>query len=350
MSMRHIRGPLVFNTYKIITTGNYTVLNESLVIVNKTVGAATGITLPPSGNVGGQRAILIVDGKGDSATNNITLTAAGTDVINGAATLVIGINYSLTFLVDLGGGFWEAATFASGGNVTFSGLTLTGPPTFTATDGITAFSTGGQTSAVPLPSTINTVDTVAAAGDSVKLPLAAPGAIVFVTNLGANSCNIFPFLGDKINALAINAAIELTPGASLFFTSTVALKWDTMTVGIMKPAQFNTMNVTTGTLAAGQASGAEFTTLFTTNATPGSQAMRTPAQILSDTPGLFVGGSYILRIINSGAGTLTLATDSGAGFTMTGTMTVATNTFRDWCITINTATTGTVQNVGAGDI
>lgn len=113
-------------------------------------------------------------------------------------------------------------------------------------------------------------------------------------------------------------------------------------------AQFSTINVTTGTLAAGNASGAADVYLASTNATPGSQAMRTPAQILGDTPSLVVGQSYALRILNAGAGTFTLATDSGTGFTMTGTMTIATTTFRDFIVTINSGTTGTVQAVGQG--
>lgn len=116
----------------------------------------------------------------------------------------------------------------------------------------------------------------------------------------------------------------------------------------MQVAQYSTMNATTGTLAANKASGAQFTALLSSNATPGSQAMRTPAQILADTTGLAVLGSYILRVINTGAGVFTLATDAGTGFTMSGTMTVAQNTFRDFCVVINSATTGTITEIGTG--
>lgn len=116
----------------------------------------------------------------------------------------------------------------------------------------------------------------------------------------------------------------------------------------LPPAKFTTINVTTGTLAAGNASGAAFVNLTSTNAVPGSQAMRTVAQVLTDTPGLSVGHAYMLRITNTGAGTLTLATDGSTQFTMTGTMTVPQNTFRDFCVTINTAITGTVQAVAVG--
>jgi hypothetical protein len=116
--------------------------------------------------------------------------------------------------------------------------------------------------------------------------------------------------------------------------------------GVLNGAKFTSINVTTGTLAAGDASGALVTHLTSTNAVPGDQAMRTPAQVLADTPGLVVGMSYYLRILNTGAGVFTLATDSGAGFTMTGTMTIATNNMREFIVTLDSATTGTVQSLG----
>lgn len=120
------------------------------------------------------------------------------------------------------------------------------------------------------------------------------------------------------------------------------------TVQALPASQASTINVTTGTLAAGNASGAQMTYLTSTNATPGSQAMRTPAQILADTPGLSIGQSYTLRIINTGAGTFTLATDSGAGFTISGTATIAQNVFRDYVVKILTGTTGSITEVGNG--
>ena len=68
---------------------------DDVVVVNKTVGAATVANLPAG--VTGRR-FVIKDGKGDAATNNITITpAAGT--IDGAATLVINANYGQATLV-----------------------------------------------------------------------------------------------------------------------------------------------------------------------------------------------------------------------------------------------------------
>jgi hypothetical protein len=139
--------------------------------------------------------------------------------------------------------------------------------------------------------------------------------------------------------------VARTPGGELAVTQNFVA-----TVQALPPAKFTSISVTTGTLAAGNASGAQIVYLLSTGATPGSQAMRTPAQILADTPGLTVGQSYTLRVLNTGAGTFTLATDSGTGFTMTGTMTVAQNVWTDFIVTLSTGSTGIVQNVGKGTI
>lgn len=64
--------------------------NDDVVVVNKTVGAATTVNLPSSPSTSQRHTIK--DGKGDAATNNITVTpAAGT--IDGASTFVMNANY-----------------------------------------------------------------------------------------------------------------------------------------------------------------------------------------------------------------------------------------------------------------
>lgn len=68
----------------------------STAVVAKGTGAATTVNLPASPLPG--KRIVIKDGKGDAATNNITITpAAGT--IDGAATLVLNTNYGRASLV-----------------------------------------------------------------------------------------------------------------------------------------------------------------------------------------------------------------------------------------------------------
>lgn len=88
------------------------------------------------------------------------------------------------------------------------------------TTGITAFATGGKANATPLTNAINEVTVVGTAADSVLLPLAAAGAVVYVANLAANSLNIFAQGTDTINAVATGTATALatTKNASFFCT------------------------------------------------------------------------------------------------------------------------------------
>lgn len=123
---------------------------------------------------------------------------------------------------------------------------------------------------------------------------------------------------------------------------------ETELVDGITPAQFTTAALAAGTLAAGAITGAAFVVLQNTGAIPGAQTVRTAAQMLADFNQARVGMSYMLRIVNTGAGTLTLTADGGATVTITGTATVATNTFRDYLVTFNTATTATIQSVGSG--
>jgi hypothetical protein len=65
-----------------ITAGNVAVLaSDGLIKINKTVGAATTVTLPASSSKNGP--VKIVDWKGDAGTNNITINCSGTDKFNG---------------------------------------------------------------------------------------------------------------------------------------------------------------------------------------------------------------------------------------------------------------------------
>jgi hypothetical protein len=58
--------------------------NDGLIILNKTVGAATTVNLPASSNKVGP--VKIVDWKGDAGTNNITIALVGSDKLNGNLT------------------------------------------------------------------------------------------------------------------------------------------------------------------------------------------------------------------------------------------------------------------------
>jgi heptaprenylglyceryl phosphate synthase len=108
-----------------------------------------------------------------------------------------------------------------------------------------------------------------------------------------------------------------------------------------------TKNTASGatTAAAGDMTGAmmvyaEYSAVGAANLTT-----RTAAQLYADA-GLAVGSTYTLRIINSSGGTTTLL--GGLNVTITGTATMATETFRDFLVTITSATAISMQSIGTG--
>lgn len=88
---------IIRNRRLITAAGAVTVTSaDDIIILNKTVGAATTVNLNSSPTT--SQTYTIKDGKGDAGANNITITpAAGT--IDGAATLVISTNYGSATVV-----------------------------------------------------------------------------------------------------------------------------------------------------------------------------------------------------------------------------------------------------------
>jgi hypothetical protein len=212
-------------------------------------------------------------------------------------------------------------------------------------DAITAFATGGQASATALLGQINRITTCATARDSVKLPTSVAGDNVIVINDGAAACAVFPVVGETIKPQAINTEFLLPAGTAVEFCCSVAGTWY-MNGTPLPSAQFAT-GTTTTTFTAGQLTGAANTVYHNTGATPGSIATRTATQMFNDMPGALVGMSYILTLVNAqGTGVLTVT--AGGGVTLTGTATIATNTWRQFLVTFTSQTALVMQNIATG--
>jgi hypothetical protein len=112
-------------------------------------------------------------------------------------------------------------------------------------------------------------------------------------------------------------------------------------------SKFTTRAMSSSTANAGDLTGAKFVTIHNTGATPGNFTTRTAAQMIAD--GFYqVGDSYMLRIVNAqGTGAITLVAGDG-NVTITGTATMAINSFRDFIVTITAAGTLTIQSSGTG--
>lgn len=101
-------GPIGGVQRKVTAAGDVTVTNDDadVIVIAKTVGAATAVVLPDPATA--RKPFRIVDGKYDAATNNITITSAGssspsTATIMGGASYIIdsnGASITLTPLAD----------------------------------------------------------------------------------------------------------------------------------------------------------------------------------------------------------------------------------------------------------
>lgn len=97
-------GAEVNNVVVLTAAGNYVVIStDRYVVLNKTVGAATQITLPSSATIG--RIITVKDAKGDASSNNITVVPSGADTIDGAANNILNTAYAHAVYLYVGAGW-----------------------------------------------------------------------------------------------------------------------------------------------------------------------------------------------------------------------------------------------------
>lgn len=319
------------------TTGK--IIQDSVVTIANTTGNTAGMGTLGCDAITSTSTISGTTYTGTATTNQILL---GTTNVTTISSVAPSSSQVLT-IPDPG----AAASFV----MTEGAATINGVKTFgsiaelKATDAITAFSGGGQGSAVALTSQVNRITVCAADGDSVALPTAVPGQLIEVANIGATYADVFPISGDLIDSLSVDIAVSLPPGESIIFTCSVALKWKS--TSIPQPGTSFVTGTTTTTFAADELTGGAFTIYNNTQGTPGSIATRTATLMFADDAYSRVGSSYMLRIINNqGTGTLTVT--AGTGVTLTGTATIAVNTFRDFSVTYTSATALVIQQVGIG--
>ncbi len=91
--------------------------------------------------------------------------------------------------------------------------------------GITAGTTQTQAGATQLDSSVNIVDSVPSANDGVKLPTAVRGVRVAVLNNGGANALLYPFLGDEIESLGVNASMALLEGKGVELIAVSTSRW-----------------------------------------------------------------------------------------------------------------------------
>ena len=94
-----------------VTSGSVydSVSTDTRILVNKTIGSATSIVLDNSTNY--PLPVLVKDLKGDAATNPITVTFTGGQLIDGLSSIVISNNYGYFWFNPLSSGGWYDAAF-----------------------------------------------------------------------------------------------------------------------------------------------------------------------------------------------------------------------------------------------
>ena len=127
---------------------------------------------------------------------------------------------------------------------------------------ITALAGGGATGATLLTSLYNNITVSATAKDSVMLPKAVAGKVVYVKNNGAAALDVFPYTGDKINDLAADLAVTVPVEAEVKFTAISTTEWQTNTDTIV----LTSPSTQKGTLVLRAADSAGETQTLITNA------------------------------------------------------------------------------------
>lgn len=215
-----------------------------------------------------------------------------------------------------------------------------------ASNAVTAFATGGQTSATQLTSNINRISVCATAGDSVKLPLAAAGSTVIVINDGAAAAQVFGKTTDTINSIATATGVTLPAGAVAIFFATTTINWRATVIS--PPVITNTAISTAGagTLSAAGIVGRLITRSGASAAY--SDATDTAVAIVAAIPVVKAGMSFFFEVKNTVnfAETLTAA----AGITLTGNVVIPALSVGRFLLTVTSVTAVAIVGVGSHPI
>lgn len=249
------------------------------------------------------------------------------------------------------------ALIATANSASLVNLTLTGLLTRSASTGVTAFSGGGQSSATQLTNEFSNITTATASStpfDSVK-PSAASvaGQKRFIANNAANPVQFFGNGSESVNGFASGTGVTLPAGflgdVSCPVAGTLQIKnLPSFTTNFA----FNTNSATSGaTLTGANITGGQLeVTLNLTGTLSGAANAQLPtvANLVAAIPNAVAGQTYRLRIINSSGGADTWTITTNTGWTLTGTMTIADDTWRDFYLTLTTTSAAVLQSIGTG--
>jgi len=266
----------------------------------------------------------------------------GLDVFPATGDSINGLSANTAIRIPPGATMWLQAIDAT----TWEGNQVTFLP-FTSTGAITAFSGGGQGSAVLLTSILNRIGTCAAAGDSVKLPAAVAGTMVRVRNDGSFYASVFPSSGETIDGLAANTSISCPTGTDVIFYCEVAGAWESSK--LVLPTAKRTGGTLAGpaTFAGGDLTGAALNVFHNVEETPGTLTTRSATQMFDDNPYARVGLTFVIRILNQ-ASALTMTIAAGSGVTGLTGAAITSGAYNEYLFTHTSRTAATMVYIGSG--
>lgn len=99
-----VRGPI--HTATKTVTATYSVLETDRTVLGDTTGAAFTITLPPVATVKGRE---LVFKRVNAGANNLTIDGNAAETIDGAATVVLAVQYAVLRIQSDGLTWWKVA-------------------------------------------------------------------------------------------------------------------------------------------------------------------------------------------------------------------------------------------------
>jgi hypothetical protein len=108
-------------------------------------------------------------------------------------------------------------------NITASSLTLSGYLMHSVNPAVSAAGTV-QTDATALNKTINVI-TSGTLNQGVRLPAAAAGMVLYVTNASGATLKVYPATGAQINSLGTNTGLTIGANSTVHFIAPTTSQW-----------------------------------------------------------------------------------------------------------------------------
>lgn len=156
---------------------------------------------------------------------------------------------------------------------------------------------------------------------------------------------VAPLTGNELIAADTQLGQGISPESEAISTTQLAV-FTSNAAGFAVVGTADAGTTQTLTAAMISAPNAQYVTHLSASGSTPSLTLPLAATLIAALPNAQVGTSYILRFINTNSGTATIVTNTG--WTLTGTLTLATNTTRDFLVTITSISAGTVTGVSVG--